>query len=392
MAQAPAPRIHLLDVLRAEGDAYFWASHEGSFPSGLDGSAQAYKPWLKSPYPEIELSRSVVTDAGDVHIQNISGNTIDREVSALLRTREFEQAYFIYRQWLIPDDIADFTMHGFLGEQQGNNEEFVFRMRQTLQPGEVPAYEGNQTRECDVRYRSAQCGMRRGDLFVPLTTANISSASSIGRSTLALEPNLHRDEVVMILIGTGAGQERYIALHTATTFTPKSNFSPAPDGTSQFIVTGPGTMKVSPQVADIFSSTTIGKTGLGRTTNQDIDGSVYILSGTGAGQWRAIASNNSTTYTISPLWTTPPDGTSRFIVVYRACTKDYDACNARGVLERFPGLIHLQPQIVQASVPQSAGAGAGPVIQRPEYQEHGYNDPRLDPVDTDYDSEYARWH
>jgi len=229
-----------------------------------------------------------------------------------------------------------------------------------------------------LRYTSPRCGMRRGELFVPLTTANVHTASTIGRSTLALEPNLFKDEVVMILIGTGAGQERYIASHTATTFTLKTNWTTTPDATSQFIVTGPGTMKVSPQLADIFSSSTIGKTGLGRTSNEDQNENVAIVSGTGAGQKRLVASNTSTTYTVSPPWTTTPDGTSRFMVVYRSCDKTRAACNTRGVLERFPGIIHLQPQIVQASTPQSAAYPTRPPDEPWWYEadpDPSYSDP-----------------
>ncbi len=187
--------------------------------------------------------------------------------------------------------------------------------------------------------------MRRGTIFQQLTTANIFSAASIGNSGLAMTPDLYRDEVVMIIAGTGAGQERYILTHTATAITPKSNFAPAPDGTSQFLVTGAGTMKVGATLADIFSSTTIGKTGLGRGVNADQNELVMIISGTGAGQERKIISNTSTTYTVSPAWTTVPDGTSRFVVIYRICAKDRASCSARGMIERFPGLIHLQAQL-----------------------------------------------
>lgn len=346
--------IHLLDVLRADGSSYFWGSHEGVFPCGLDGSNRTYKPWLKEPYPEIELSRSMASDAGDLLLQNLSGNTIDRDVAALLKAREFDGAYFVYRHWAIPEDAAYFEMDGYLKDQSRDDEQASFRMNQLFSPAELSAYDGLQTRDCGWRYRSAQCGMRRGTLFVPLTTADIFSASTIGRASLALEPNLYGDEVVAIRGGTGAGQERYILSHTATTFTLKSNWSPSPDGTSTFLVTGPGAMKCTWMSPDIFSSNTIGKTGLGRTADQDINELVMITSGTGAGQERLITTNTTTTYTVSPAWTVIPDGSSQFIVVYRSCPKTRDSCSDRGVIERFNGIIQLQPQIVQATVPQSA--------------------------------------
>ncbi|MGH9808281.1 MAG: hypothetical protein ACRD9W_13655, partial [Terriglobia bacterium] len=226
-------------------------------------------------------------------------------------------------------------------------------------PNVLPVYEQTQTRACHWRFRSAQCGYRRGQLFVPLTTADIHSASTIGASSLALTPNLFKDEVVMITGGTGAGQEGYILSHTATTFTMKANWATAPDGTSLFLVTGPGTMKVGVNGANIFSANTIGNSFFARTVNGDVDASIYIIDGTGAGQNRAIVSNTATTFTISPNWTTIPDFSSTFIVVYRDCAKDRASCVTRGVTERFSGLIFLQPLITSIVGPTGTGTGGG---------------------------------
>jgi hypothetical protein len=351
-------RVHLLDVQRGDGSNYFWSNFEGQFLSRLTGAVQQYKPWIKQP-PTIKMTRSLQADGGDFKIQNLSGNTIDRDVAALFSAGEFEGAYVIYRPWLIPLDAAPFEFHGFITEQNVGPDEVTVRILQLFQPNELRAYDQRQTRDCHWRFNSAQCGYRRGQLFVPLTTATSFSASTIGASGLALVPDLFKDELVMILSGTGAGQERFISTHTATTFTLKTNWTTNPDGTSKFIVTGPGTMKVGATIADTFSSMTIGKTGLGRTVNGDVDASVYIISGTGAGQNRAIISNTATTFTISPAWTTNPDGTSVFIVVYDDCAKDRPSCVTRGVTERFPGVIFLQPQITTVNGPTGVGTGGG---------------------------------
>ena len=349
-------RVHLLDVQRSDGSSYFWSTHEGVFLSRLTGANQTYKPWLKDG-PTIKLTRSLASDYGELHLQNLSGNTIDREVAALLVAGEFEGAYCIYRPWFDPLDVTGFEFHGFASEPQIDPEELVFRSLQLFQPNDIPAYDFLQTLQCHWRFSSAQCGYRRGQLFAPLTTATVFSANTIGASGLALTPDLFKDELVMILSGTGAGQERYISTHTATTFTLKTNWTTNPDGTSKFIATGPGTMKVAATAANIFSSTTIGNSGLARTVNGDTDASVAIVSGTGAGQSRQIASNTATTFTVNPAWTTAPDATSVFVVVYKSCPKDRVSCNTRGVLERFSGIIHLQPQVM--STPGTSGIRPG---------------------------------
>jgi len=343
-------RVHLVDVQRADGSTYFWSDFEGVFLSRLTGANQQYKPWITQA-PTIKMSRSLKSDNGEFHLQNLSGTTIDREVAALIKGGEFEGAYVIYRPWFVPLDAAAFEFHGFLSDIQVDSDEVLFRMLQLFQPNDIPAYDFIQTVQCHFRFNSAQCGYRRGQLFLPQTTATIFSANTIGAAGLALTPDLFKDELVMVLSGTGAGQERFISTHTATTFTLKTNWTTNPDATSKFIVTGPGAMIVATTLADIFSATTIGKTGLGRTVDQDKGQSVAIISGTGAGQNRQITTNSATTYTVTPAWTTTPDATSNFIVVFRLCPKDRASCNTRGVLERFPGIIQLQPQITGITGP-----------------------------------------
>lgn len=358
----PLDRIHLLDVQRADGTNYFWSTHEGLFLSRLTGANAQYKPWLKGG-PKLQLSRSLAADYGEFHLQNLSGNLIDREVAALLAAQEFEGAYCVYRPWFVPLDAAGFEFHGFASELELNGEEAIFRMLQLFQPNDLAAYDVFQTQQCHWRFRSAQCGYRRGQLFVPNTVADIFSANTIGNSALALTPDLYKDELVMVLSGTGAGQERYISTHTATTFTLKTNWTTAPDATSVFIVTGPGTMKVAATAADIFSANTIGNSGLARGVNGDTDAAVYLIRGTGAGQFRSIVSNTATTFTVSPNWATAPDASSVFLVVYKSCDKDRASCNTRGVLERFSGIIQLQAQVTQ--VPGNPGTrpgGGGPII------------------------------
>jgi len=66
---------------------------------------------------------------------------------------------------------------------------------------------------------------------VPLTTATGFSFSAIAGAG-GMTPNLYKDEVLMILQGTGAGQERYILSHDAVTINVKTNFTTLPDGTS----------------------------------------------------------------------------------------------------------------------------------------------------------------
>ena len=66
--------------------------------------------------------------------------------------------------------------------------------------------------------------------------------------------------------------------------------------------------------ADVFSSITIGNSQLVLTVDSLVDQAVEIVSGLGAGQIRNITTNDETTFTIDPAWTTVPDATSVFRV------------------------------------------------------------------------------
>jgi len=350
--------VHLLDVQRADGSTFFWSTHEGQFLSRITGAIQSYKPWIVKP-PDIRMTRSLAADGGDFSIQNLSGNPTEREVAALFKASEFEGAYVVYRPWKILADAATREFHGFITEQSVEPEQIDCRMLQLFQPNELTSYDQRQTRDCHWRFNSAQCGYRRGQLFVPKTQANIFSANTIGNSGLSVPAGLYNDESVLLVEGTGAVNERFILSHTATTFTIKGTWPTTPDATTKFIVTGPGFMKVSVTGATAFSSTTIGNSGLARTVNGDADAAVYIIGNTGAGQNRAIVSNTATIFTVSPPWTVNPDGTSQFIVVYRTCPKDRPSCVTRGVTERFSGVIFIQPQITAVNGPTGSGTGGG---------------------------------
>lgn len=85
--------------------------------------------------------------------------------------------------------------------------------------------------------------------------------------------------------------------------------------------------------ADIFSSTTIGYSGMGNNDNL-AGGQVEITGGTGSGQIKTIASSTSTTLTISGTWTTTPDATSQFRYLRTGL--------AHNLYLRFPGTTATQ--------------------------------------------------
>lgn len=113
----------------------------------------------------------------------------------------------------------------------------------------------------------------------------------------------------MVIGGTGAGQTGTVKTNTATLVTPNVILQTALDATSVvmfFYINGTGQ-----------SGTTI--TYQSNVTPGDLSNnySVIIVSGTGAGQVRSIASSSFTSVTTTlnvAAWTTNPDSTSKFMI------------------------------------------------------------------------------
>ena len=71
---------------------------------------------------------------------------------------------------------------------------------------------------------------------LPETQASIFSASTIGNSSLQMDPNAYLGMTLRITRGTGSGQEAAILSNTATTLTVSPAWALAPDATSYFTV------------------------------------------------------------------------------------------------------------------------------------------------------------
>jgi hypothetical protein len=113
---------------------------------------------------------------------------------------------------------------------------------------------------------------------------------------------------VHIFSGTGAGQIRQITGNTGTTLSWESAGT-APDATSRYMLIGfdAGTATAG-GAASLTDSTKAW------ATNRWANYAVRILSGTGAGQVRAIASNTATALTVIGAWATNPDSTSVYAI------------------------------------------------------------------------------
>jgi phage-related protein len=154
---APFMPILLLDIQTFDGTQYFWSDSEGTYISKLTGANQFYNGWIKSGC-NFTRTRDMTTNAGDLLLQNLSGNLIDRDVASALKNHEFEGAYAITRLWVPLLDVAIDEFHCGLSEQNPKEDECSMRMLQLFDPTQYFVAADVETETCTFRYKSAQCG------------------------------------------------------------------------------------------------------------------------------------------------------------------------------------------------------------------------------------------
>jgi hypothetical protein len=120
--------------------------------------------------------------------------------------------------------------------------------------------------------------------------------------------NQWKDYWVYIYSGNGAGQIRQIASNTANTLT-WATAGTAPTATSRYFIIG-----FDAGTATSGATSTITDSTKSWQVNRWRNYVVRILAGTGAGQFKPIASNTSTALTIIGSWATNPDNTSVFAI------------------------------------------------------------------------------
>ncbi|MGH9579370.1 MAG: hypothetical protein ACRD2R_00125, partial [Terriglobales bacterium] len=169
--------VVLVDLELVNGTRLYWSDFAGSYPKKLGGPGNAaYSAWLKNAGP-FRLSRSLRTDAGDLVVQNLSGNTIDRDVLKLVKDNEFEGALVVVRFWheLLAASLMEF--HGSLTEVSGDEQEVRGRILQLLDTSQMDLPQDEFSEQCTWRYKSAQCGSAGSAVSCPKDFASCQDAT-----------------------------------------------------------------------------------------------------------------------------------------------------------------------------------------------------------------------
>lgn len=160
--------VHLLDVMDCNGNKYYWSnSRIAAYPAinavttGEDSGAYVtdvdYAPWILS-VPSWSFHRSQQTDMGEIQLQYLSGDTLQRDFDRIVRGSALEGAFFVYRYWSAAAEEALREIHGTLRVGDPDANSVRLSCRQLLNPSEDVTPRYTECEICAWRWGSAQCG------------------------------------------------------------------------------------------------------------------------------------------------------------------------------------------------------------------------------------------
>ncbi len=198
----------LMDVQTADGTNYFWSDFAGTFPAVIVAGNQVYSPWIKSAGP-FHRTKDLTSDTADMIMQNVSGNTIDRDVALALKNHEFEGALAIVRLWMpLLNDVLD-SFFTYLTEQSPSEDECSFRMLQIFDPAQYDVADDVIGELCTWRYKDAMCGSTGSALTCPKRFIDCidatRTASERFNGILSIVPNANLNPPPVGLGGGGGG-------------------------------------------------------------------------------------------------------------------------------------------------------------------------------------------
>lgn len=178
-ARAAEAPIGLLDVVRTNGDSFHWANAPFVFAPVFTGNAPSwatlwtqvytafmgsappawdnfYFPWLLN-VDGFHAYRTMQTDSATIVVQNVSGNTLRRDLATLMRAATFEGAIFAFRTWYPQSQQAGMTQIGRLTVANAGETECQFSTAPRFEEG---SYDGNcyeYSETCQWTYAHAGC-------------------------------------------------------------------------------------------------------------------------------------------------------------------------------------------------------------------------------------------
>jgi len=150
--------ITLVELATFGGKNYFWSEHRASWPSLLLGGGNVSFLDYLSGQQKFSLFGSTQTDTAAITVQNISGNTMQRDVMLAFTTDELIGALFAARVWHGAAEKALFTFIGNVIEAEPNEDLMTLQVEGLGNWSAINAPDYDIDKSCPLTFASVACG------------------------------------------------------------------------------------------------------------------------------------------------------------------------------------------------------------------------------------------
>jgi hypothetical protein len=116
-----------------------------------------YTPWLLT-VPEFTFHRAAVTDIGSFVIQNLSGDTLARDMERKLRSSAFEGAQFAFRHYDPAAEAPWLEVHGKLTVDDTGPDTITLKGAAGINSADTDGLDKTFSESCQWDWGSPQCG------------------------------------------------------------------------------------------------------------------------------------------------------------------------------------------------------------------------------------------
>jgi hypothetical protein len=148
--------VVLLEVQTAAGATYLWSEHKAEWPSLILGTPAQYLDWLMdSLFAE---NGSTETDTAQFTVQNLSGNTVQRDAMMAFTTTELIGALVVARIWNGAAMTPLFTFIGSVTEVEPDENSMTLHVEGFGNWSSIQAPAYNIDVACPLNFGSVACG------------------------------------------------------------------------------------------------------------------------------------------------------------------------------------------------------------------------------------------
>jgi phage-related protein len=150
--------VSLVEIVTVTGNTYFLSEQRAVWNSIVTGAAQnQYEDWLVGEQ-QFHLTGTTETDTGKLSVQNLSGNTVQRDMALAYARNEFIGAFVFYRLWRADAETAIFSFMGNIVDADIDDQTMDLSIEGFGNYSQVKAPSYSIDVSCPLYFGSVACG------------------------------------------------------------------------------------------------------------------------------------------------------------------------------------------------------------------------------------------